>query len=122
MLAHPQNVHERTYFVYILASRSLTLYIGVTGNLHRRISQHKEHTFDGFTAHYKIDRLVYFERFHYVNNAISREKQLKSWRREKKIALIRSTNPTWIDLAEDWGKPIELKVPPNCRSSQADKS
>lgn len=104
-------MRERTYWVYILASRSLTLYIGVTGNLRRRVRQHKEHAFDGFTAHYKIERLVYFERFHHINNAIGREKQLKNWRREKKIALIRSKNPTWIDLSEDWAKPIEMQGP-----------
>ena len=115
-------MRERTYWVYILASRSLTLYIGVTGDLQRRINQHKEHRFDAFTAQYNIDRLVYFERFHYVNNAISREKQLKSWRREKKIALITSTNPTWIDLAEEWGNPIEMQVSAIRRSSQDDNS
>jgi putative endonuclease len=101
---------ERHYWVYILASRSITLYIGVTGNLGRRVRQHKEHTFDGFTAQHNIDRLVYFERFNYINNAINREKQIKRWRREKKIARIKSQNPTWIDLSEEWGKAIELQV------------
>jgi len=105
-------MRERRYWVYIMASRSLTLYVGVTGNLQRRVAQHKAHLFDSFTAQYKVDRLVYFEPFHCVNNAINREKQLKHWRREKKIALIKSTNPTWIDLAEDCGKPIEMQVPP----------
>ena len=99
---------EHSYFVYIMASRSQTLYIGVTGNLQRRVSQHKLNAFDGFTAQYKIDRLVYFERYTYINNAINREKQLKRWRRGKKIALVHSTNPTWIDLSEEWGKPIEV--------------
>ena len=115
-------MHERTHFVYIMASRSLNLYIGVTGNLRRRVRQHKEHTFDGFTARYKIDRLVYFERFNYVNNAINREKQLKRWRREKKIALIQSRNPTWIDLSEDWAIPIELQVPPLRSPAGRDRS
>jgi putative endonuclease len=105
-------MHERHYWVYIMASRSLTFYIGVTGNLQRRIRQHKTHSFDEFTAQYRIDRLVYFERFLYVINAIRREKQLKNWRRAKKIALINSMNPTWIDLAEDWGKPVQMQVPP----------
>ena len=100
---------QRTYFVYILASRSLTLYIGVTGNLQRRVAQHKHHSFDGFTGNYRIDRLVYYERFNDIHNAITREKQLKRWRREKKIALIKSTNLTWIDLSEDWGKPVKLQ-------------
>ena len=102
---------ERIYTVYILASRSLTLYIGVTSNLQRRVAQHKSHSFDGFSAQYKIDRLVYLERFDDIRNAISREKQLKRWRREKKIALIKSLNATWIDLSEEWGKPVQLRVP-----------
>jgi putative endonuclease len=101
---------EHHYWVYIMASRSLNLYIGVTGHLARRVEQHEKHAFDGFTAQYKIDRLVYFERFFYVNNAINREKQLKRWRREKKIALIRSANATWIDLSEEWGKPIRMHL------------
>jgi putative endonuclease len=86
-------MQQRTYFVYIPASRSLTLYIGVTGNLQRRVALHKHHSFDGFTSNYRIDRLVYFERYNEVHNAISREKQLKHWRREKKINLIKSMNP-----------------------------
>jgi len=116
---------ERRYWVYIMASRSLTLYIGVTGNLQRRVAQHKNRSFDGFTAQYNIDRLVYFEPYHYINNAINREKQLKRWRREKKLALIKSMNPTWIDLSADWGKPIEIRVPPlrsaSPRSGRDDK-
>jgi putative endonuclease len=117
---------ERHYWVYIMASRSLTLYIGVTGHLQRRVAQHKNHTFDGFTAQYNIDRLVYFERYHYINNAINREKQLKRWRREKKLALIKRKNPTWIDLSADWDTPTEMQVPPLRsavpRSGRDDKS
>jgi putative endonuclease len=105
-----------------MASRSLNLYVGVTGNLRRRVRQHKEHTFDGFTAQYAIERLVYFERYQYVNNAIHREKQLKRWRREKKIALIRSKNPTWIDLSENWTTPIEMQVPPLRVPAKRDRS
>jgi putative endonuclease len=101
---------ECSYFVYIMASRSLTLYIGVTGNLQRRVAQHKHHSCDGFTSNYMIDRLVYFERYNCIHNAINREKQLKRWRREKKIALVKSMNPTWIDLSEEWGKPAKLHV------------
>ena len=77
-----RNMHEqKLYWVYIMASRSLTLYIGVTGNLRRRVSQHQEHVFEGFSAKYKCERLVYFERFSDVCKAIAREKQLKNWRR-----------------------------------------
>ncbi len=97
---------HKWYYVYIMASRSLTLYVGVTGQLSGRVLEHKLHRYpDGFTARYKIERLVYFEVFGEVANAIAREKQLKSWRREKKIALIKTMNPAWSDLAEDWYTP-----------------
>ena len=89
---------EHLYFVYIVASRSRTLYIGVTNALIRRVGEHREGTFDSFTKKYRIHRLVYFERFQYVNSAIAREKELKGWLRLRKIALIEAGNPTWIDL------------------------
>ena len=89
------------FFVYILASRSRTLYIGVTGNLRVRVKQHREDRPDTFTARYKIHRLVYFERYQYIDNAIAREKELKSWNRARKVALIEGVNPTWEDLAKD---------------------
>ena len=86
-----------------MASRSLILYIGVTGNLRGRLLEHKLHRYPrGFTATYKVERLVYFERFHEISDAIAREKQLKNWRRDKKIALIKNMNPAWADLAEGW--------------------
>ncbi len=86
-----------------MASRSLTLYIGTTGNLRGRVLQHKLHQYPkGFTARYNIERLDYFEVFGEVGNAIAREKQIKSWRRDKKISLIKTVNPAWADLAEDW--------------------
>jgi putative endonuclease len=93
---------ERFYFVYIMGSISGTLYIGITGNLRRRIWQHKEHAQDGFTATYDVTRLLYFEAYRDVGRAISREKQLKGWRREKKIALIVKNNPRWEDLSREW--------------------
>ena len=93
---------RKTYAVYILASRSLNLYIGVTSNLHQRVWQHKNRVFGGFTEKYKINRLVYHETFDDVRNAIDREKQLKGWIRAKKIALIKTINPTWLDLSEGW--------------------
>ena len=95
-------VDEGGYCTYIMASRSHTLYIGVTGDLHKRVFQHKWKEHDGFTARYNCDRLVWFERYDDVNRAISREKELKGWRRAKKIALIESVNPTWADLSRDW--------------------
>ena len=82
----------------------------MTSQLQRRVDQHKQHRFGGFTGQYNISRLVYYERFNDIRDAIAREKQIKRWRREKKIALIKSTNPTWIDLSEDWGKPVKLQV------------
>ena len=87
-------MHERSYATYIMASRSHTLYIGVTGNLHKRVYEHKWREHDGFTARYNCDRLVWFERHHEVHNAIAREKELKGWRRERKTALIEEANQT----------------------------
>ena len=94
-------------YVYILSSSFRKLYIGITTNLDRRIAQHKVGAFENsFTSKYRIDRLVYFERFALITTAIGREKQLKRWSRIKKLNLIISINPTWRDLSEDWGKPI----------------
>ena len=92
----------RSYFVYILASRSRTLYVGVTGNLVARVLQHKTGAVDGYTLHYRADRLVHFEETDYVHSALAREKQIKGWCRERKVALIEKANPTWEDLAADW--------------------
>jgi putative endonuclease len=93
---------ERWFYVYILTNRSKTLYTGVTGDLKQRVWEHKTGADDGFTKRYKIDRLVYYEIYRYVNSAIAREKQIKRWSRIKKIRLIVEMNPTWRDLAEDW--------------------
>lgn len=88
----------REYFVYILSSRSGTLYTGVTNDLVRRVWQHKQGTNDGFTKRYRINRLVWFESGGDVGTAIEREKQIKSWPREKKAALIATDNPGTICL------------------------
>ncbi|HEY6337873.1 MAG TPA: GIY-YIG nuclease family protein [Candidatus Sulfotelmatobacter sp.] len=90
------------YFVYIMSNRSKTLYTGVTNNLIRRVREHKEGRASDFTTKYKLDRLVYFERFEDIRNAIEREKQIKGLLRMKKIALIVSVNPTWEDLSKEW--------------------
>ena len=95
---------DYTFWVYIVASKSGTLYIGITNDIERRIAEHKSGEFEGFTKRYGCDRLVYYEQFQNVLHAISREKQLKGWRREKKIALIETLNPRWQDLAEHWGQ------------------
>ncbi|MDR3772102.1 MAG: GIY-YIG nuclease family protein [Terracidiphilus sp.] len=93
---------EKVYFAYIVASRSHTLYIGVTGDLLKRVFEHKRKTHEGFSATYNCNRLVWFERFTGPRSAIAREKQLKGWTRAKKIALIEKANPTWSDLSEGW--------------------
>lgn len=93
----------KQYYVYLMASFRQTLYIGVTNNLRRRVYQHKTKSDpNSFTARYNIDRLVYFETFGDVRDALAREKQLKSWRRDKKVALIEANNPNWRDLTIDW--------------------
>jgi len=92
----------RTFYVCIMASRSRALYTGVTRDLTRRVSEHKQKLIPGFTSTYNINRLVYYEDFRYVRAAIAREKQIKAWRRSKKIALIESKNPAWQDLSEGW--------------------
>jgi putative endonuclease len=94
---------DHEYFVYIVSSRSGTLYIGMTNSIYRRALQHKHGEIEGFASLYHCDRLVYYESFDDVHQAIAREKQLKGWRRSKKTALIESKNPRWEDLAETWG-------------------
>ena len=92
----------KTYYVYIMTNRSKTLYTGMTNNLHRRVYEHKTKQGSGFTRKYNIDRLVYYEETPDVKAAIAREKQIKGWLREKKIALIEETNPNWEDLSVGW--------------------
>jgi len=87
------------YHVYIMASQSGVLYIGMTNNLLHRVSQHKSKTIPGFSQTYNTTKLIYFEPFQDVRNAIAREKQLKRWNRSKKIFLIEKQNPTWQDLS-----------------------
>jgi putative endonuclease len=102
-----------------MASRSHTLYVGVTNDIECRARQHKNHTFAGFTAKYKVERLVWYQIFGDIRDAIAREKQIKRWRREKKIHLIELENPTWQDLSEEWGKPF-LPLPADRRSLRSD--
>jgi putative endonuclease len=89
----------RTYFVYILANRSRTLYTGVTNNLARRLHEHRTGLVSGFTDTYAIHRLVHVEAMATPRDAIAREKQIKRWTRAKKVALIEATNPEWVDLS-----------------------
>ena len=93
---------ETVRFVYILASHSRVLYTGITSDLRRRMYQHKHGLIPGFTAEYAVNRLVYFESTNHVRAAIERERQIKGWRREKKLRLIESANAGWLDLSLDW--------------------
>jgi putative endonuclease len=94
---------QHQYYIYILASqKNGTLYIGVTNDLERRVLEHKQKVNEGFTSKYEVTRLVYFESFQYINDAILREKRLKKWNRQWKINLIEEENKEWNDLSEDW--------------------
>jgi putative endonuclease len=95
-------MNAKKYYIYILASqKNGTLYIGVTSNLIKRISEHKDGIIKGFTKKYKIDKLVYYEVYGEIGLALYREKQLKKWKREWKLELIEKENPSWKDLFTD---------------------
>jgi len=114
-------MHKR-YYLYILASRSRNLYIGVTNNLRRRLLEHRQGLVSGFTSRYRIFRLVHYEVFSDIRYAIAREKEIKAWRREKKIRLIEQENPTWEDLAADLPA-TKHEVPPEANNeAKADPS
>ncbi len=91
---------ERAFHVYMMAGKSAVLYLGMTGHLTKRIWQHKQKLIEGFTKRYNLDRLVWFERHSTARAAIAREKEIKKWRRAKKVALIESVNPEWRDLSD----------------------
>jgi putative endonuclease len=90
-------------YTYIMGSATGTLYIGVTSDLNQRVWKHKNGAYEGFSSKYNCTRLLYYEEYSDISAAIAREKQLKGWRREKKLNLIRTTNPDFRDLAETWG-------------------
>jgi putative endonuclease len=93
---------KNQYYVYIMTNKSGTLYTGMTNNIKQRVFAHKHKLVDGFTKKYNIDRLLYIETFGDANSAIAREKIIKGWIRRKKLELIKTTNPDWKDLSEDW--------------------
>jgi putative endonuclease len=93
---------SKTYYVYIMASKSRTLYVGVTNNLERRVYEHKQRSTPGFTSKYNINRLVYYAETDDVTQAIAREKVIKGWVRSRKLALIEEVNPRWEDFSEGW--------------------
>ncbi len=111
------SMHGDYFYVYIMTNRSKTLYIGFTGDLQKRVWQHKNHVHEGFTDRYNCDRLVYYERFTTPQAGINREKQLKGWKRIRKLALIVTQNPEWRDLSDDWGKPAKLTWSPGKQRS-----
>jgi putative endonuclease len=99
---------ERFAFVYIMSNDWRVLYTGITTDLATRVAQHKSgHHPDSFTSRYRLDKLVYFETFGSITAAIAREKQIKGWKRIKKLALIVETNSSWKDLSLEWGQPTE---------------
>lgn len=95
-------MRDYNFYVYIMATNSGTLYIGVTNSLERRILEHKHNLVPGFTSRYSCHKLVYFEHYTEIETAIAREKQLKRWRRDKKELLIKRMNPPWQDLSLNW--------------------
>lgn len=112
----PPALLDKYSWVYMMCSNSRrALYTGVTSDLNKRVFQHKNGLIEGFTEKYKCHRLVYYESFPYIGEAISREKEIKGWRREKKNALVEVMNPQWRDLSEGWYK--EHKVPPHARQA-----
>jgi putative endonuclease len=92
----------RRFFVYIMTNASRTLYVGMTNNLERRVYEHKHKLVPGFTSRYNITRLVHAEKYPDPRSAIAREKEIKGWRRSRKIELIEESNPGWKDLSQGW--------------------
>jgi putative endonuclease len=97
-------MNRNCYYVYMMTNDSGTLYIGVTNDIVRRVYEHKQKLVAGFTSKYNITQLIYFEQTNDVQTALAREKQIKGWLRKKKIALIESVNPKWMDLSAEWYK------------------
>jgi putative endonuclease len=102
------STKSRTYFVYLMSSISGTLYVGMTDSLVRRVADHKLGIVEGFTKKYSVNRLVYFECFTNAYDASTREKQIKKFRRDKKIQLFSDSNPDWRDLSEEIRKAIGI--------------
>jgi putative endonuclease len=113
----------KRFYVYIMTNRPRphVLYTGVTGNLPHRVFQHKNKLAPGFTSRYNLTRLVYYEEFVYPDAAINREKEIKGWRRIKKIRLVETINPQWDDMAESWRKMYkpQLRSNPNSEAAPA---
>ncbi len=96
-----KTIHQ--YYLYIITNKKNgTLYIGVTNDLERRLFEHKNKLIEGFSKKNGLDKLVYFETYQYINDAVKREKNMKKWKRQWKIDLIEEDNPNWKDLSKDW--------------------
>jgi predicted GIY-YIG superfamily endonuclease len=114
MSRYTPGVARGPNFVYMMNSASRpALYTGVTSDLKQRVWQHKAHEFEGFTQRYECTRLVWYELFHTIDEAIEREKQIKGWRREKKERLVNAMNPEWRDLSAEWYRVQEFAAPPH---------
>jgi putative endonuclease len=113
---HATHANETILRLYRL-QKSRAIYVGMTGFLMSRILQHKARKGGIFTSKYHVDRLVYYEVFEHVETAIRRETEIKKWRRKKKVALIEKNNPTWEDLAGDWGKKVPMSFNPALKTS-----
>jgi putative endonuclease len=111
------TMSERRYYAYIMASKSRVIYVGVTGFLMARVLRHRAGEGGLFRRRYRLHRLVYYELFKNIGNAIARETELKKWRREKKVALIERENRTWEDLAAGWGGAASMRVSEKAGSS-----
>jgi putative endonuclease len=101
ILLSTRSVNSKIYFVYLMTNRSGTLYVGITNDLRRRVYEHANRIKEGFTSKYLLDRLIHFEMFQDVRLAIAREKQIKAWSREKKVLLVRKSNPRFLDLKDE---------------------
>ena len=91
-----------SFWVYLLASRTATLYVGIANDRERRLREHREGAVPGFTNEYGVNQLAYWECFADPRDAIAREKQIRGWRRSRKVALVESVNPAWRDMSADW--------------------
>jgi putative endonuclease len=100
-----KGAHMAEFYVYIMTNRERVLYIGVTNNLRRRVYEHQHKRLPGYASRHNLTQLAYFEATPNVQAAIAREKQIKGWRRVKKMSLIESLNPDWNDLSAGWSDP-----------------
>jgi putative endonuclease len=108
---------SKTYFTYIMSNQLRRLYVGITSELQVRVFKHKRRWYEeSFTARYCFDMLVFFEKYSSPGDAIAREKEIKGWRREKKLRLILAANPDWADLSSEWNEDESWRAIPEAKS------